>query len=167
VAASRPVAITNTSPVSALVGVGHLDLLAALFAKVIVPLEVWDELRRGPDAAEVLAALLCLPNGAVQPNVHPAPVEAAALHAGELAAISLALANPEAWVLLDDGPARKIARRLGLHVVGILGVLIEAKRQDFIAEVRPILENLVAQGFHLSPAIITAALEASGEGAVT
>jgi predicted nucleic acid-binding protein len=40
----RPVAVTNTSPIIALVGVGRLDLFGVLFERVIVPFEVWSEL---------------------------------------------------------------------------------------------------------------------------
>jgi predicted nucleic acid-binding protein len=150
VAAGRPVAVTNTSPVSALVGIEHDHLLASLFAKLIVPLEVWEELRVAPDPAAALAALLYLPNGVFLPSIHPAPESAAALHAGERAAIALALAHPGAWVLLDDGAARKVARKLGLHVVGTLGVLVEAKRQGLVAEVRPIVERLTEQGIRVN-----------------
>jgi uncharacterized protein len=163
VAAARPVAVTNTSPVSALAGIGHLDLFASLFAKLMIPLEVWEELCAAPDPAGALEALASLPNGVFLPNTHPAPESAAALHAGERGAIALALTHPGAWILLDDGPARKIARRLGLHVVGTLGVLVEAKRQGIVAEVRPLVERLVEQGLYLSQAVIDAALSAAGE----
>jgi uncharacterized protein len=166
-APSRPVAVTNTSPVSALAGVGHLHLLESLFARLCIPLEVWEELRVAPDPADALAALVLLSNGVFLPNIHPAPEVAGALHAGERAAIALALTQPGAWVILDDGAARKVARKLGLHVVGTLGILVEAKRQGLVAPVRPIVERLVEQGLYLSPAVIDAALSAAGESTAT
>jgi predicted nucleic acid-binding protein len=56
-----------------------------------------------------------------------------------------------------------VARKLGLHVVGTLGVLVEAKRQGLIPAVRPLVERLTEQGFRLSTAVIDAALSAAGE----
>jgi predicted nucleic acid-binding protein len=142
VAVDRPVAVTNTTPVIALHGVGLLDLLGALFATVVVPFDVWDDLRGKPDASEPAAL---------------------ARIAGERAAISIAAALPGATVLLDEQAARKAARRLGLHVVGTLGVLVEAKRQRRLAELRPIVIAMVEQGRHLSPHLCDAVLAGAGE----
>jgi predicted nucleic acid-binding protein len=66
-------AVTNTSPVIALVGVGELRLLDALFASVIVPFEVWDELSDKPGATEP-AELLALRRVTYHPPL-PGPPE--------------------------------------------------------------------------------------------
>lgn len=49
---AQPVAVTNTSPVIALVGVGQLQLFDARFEQVLVPFEVWGELVDKPGASE-------------------------------------------------------------------------------------------------------------------
>jgi predicted nucleic acid-binding protein len=48
---------------------------------------------------------------------------------------------------VDDWKARDVATRFGIKVFGSLGVLAEAKRRGLIAEVRPIIEELLAIGY--------------------
>jgi len=68
----------------------------------------------------------------------------AALDAGETEAISLALETRARWVILDDLQARRLAKDLGLAVVGTAGVLFAAKQRGFIGAVRPPLDALRA-----------------------
>jgi hypothetical protein len=121
----KAVAVTNTTPVITLAGVGELRLLDALFERVLVPFEVWRELtdKAGatePDQLTMLRSVTFVP-------APPPPPEAAALHAGEAAAIAVAFAIAQrdagTWLLLDDAAARRVADKLGLPVKGTLGVL--------------------------------------------
>jgi predicted nucleic acid-binding protein len=158
---AHPVAVTNTTPIIALVGVGELRLLDALFERVVVPFEVWDELTDKPGAPEpealrTLQSVVFLPAPA-------APTETASLHAGEAAAIALALTTPGARVLLDDIAARRIADGLGLTVKGTLGLLVEAKRQGLLPSVRPLVERMIENGFRLAPSLVASVLSAAGE----
>lgn len=56
---------------------------------------------------------------------------------GELAAMALALENPDMIVLLDDQLARHTAQAAGLSVWGTLRVLLEAKSFGLITKVEP------------------------------
>lgn len=58
---------------------------------------------------------------------------------GELAAMSLALENPQYVVLLDDMLARRTARAAGLQVWGTLKILLETKSRGFIKKVEPLI----------------------------
>jgi len=49
-------------------------------------------------------------------------------------------------ILLDEREARRVAARLGLHVVGTVGLLLEAKRQGRLANLRQQLDALQTQG---------------------
>ena len=48
---------------------------------------------------------------------------------GEAAALALAVELQADVVLIDERRARAVASRLGLNVVGVLGVLVEAKHK--------------------------------------
>jgi predicted nucleic acid-binding protein len=158
----QPLAVTNTSPVIALVGIGELRLLDALFDRVVVPFEAWDELIDKPEAPEC-GELLALRGVAFHPT--PSfPPSAASLDPGERAAIALAVAMPGAWVLLDEIAARRVAEGLGLAVRGTLGVLAEAKRRGLVAAVRPLVEKMVENGYRLAPELVASVLCAVGEG---
>lgn len=102
----RPNAVTN-SPVIALVGVGELRVLDALFERLVVLFEVWEELTDKAGAQEP-AELLGLRSVGFHPPL-PFPPEAARLDRGERAAITVAASMPGAWVLLDEVAARRVA----------------------------------------------------------
>jgi predicted nucleic acid-binding protein len=163
VATGLPFAVTNTSPIIALAGVAQLGLLGALFERLMVPFGVWYELVDKPGAHEP-AMLMALRNVTFLPAARPAPVQTASLHLGEQEAITLALAHPGAWVLLDEAAARKVAAGLGLAVRGTLGILLEAKRRGLIDAVGPLIEGIITKGCYFDTALVQAVLVASGEG---
>ena len=66
-------------------------------------------------------------------------------------------------VILDDNAAKKTAKYLGLSVTGTLGVLVKAKRQGIIKEVRPLLAEMRQNGFYVSNAVEQMVLEQAGE----
>ena len=51
----------------------------------------------------------------------------------------------------------------GLPVTGTLGVLITAKNSGLVAAIKPLLGQLTAAGFYISPQIIARVLLLAGE----
>lgn len=86
------------------------------------------------------------------------------LDVGESEAIALSVACGAGLLLMDERRGRIAATRLGCKVLGVLGVLLEAKTRGHLPTVRPVLEKLTTQaGFHVSKALIERVLEAAGE----
>jgi predicted nucleic acid-binding protein len=52
---------------------------------------------------------------------------------------------------------------LGLTVVGTLGVLLRARQAGLILSVRPLVDALVVQGFHIDPSLYQEVLALAGE----
>ena len=67
-------------------------------------------------------------------------------------------------LLMDDNAAKKTAKFLGMTVTGTLGILIRAKKEEYIPAVRPLLDALLADGLYISDAVRDYVLEAAGEG---
>lgn len=82
---------------------------------------------------------------------------------GEAEVIALGMENREALVVLDDRPARRIARHLGLRVIGTLGVLLLAKRRGTLAKIAPVVEALSGVGFRMDAKLRRRILRLAGE----
>ena len=56
-----------------------------------------------------------------------------------------------------------VPKYLNLTVTGTMGVLLKAKREGFIPAVRPLMENLISDGFYVSQVVQDYALKQAGE----
>lgn len=65
------------------------------------------------------------------------------LDKGESAAISLALEIKADYLAIDERAGREIAKKLGLKIIGLLGILVRAKKLGVIQKVKPILNLLI------------------------
>ena len=160
-------AISNASVLIGLSSIGRLLLLPERFPEgIVVPEAVWREvvLEGGerPGAREVAAAKWIR----VQ-KVHLEGVVRllrAELDEGEAEAIALAHEVSADVVLLDERDARQAARRMGLEVLGTVGILLWAKRAGKFVSLREELEALQSRGkFRLSQRLYEQVLREAGE----
>ena len=153
--------ISDTSPVRALHAVGRLELLRLLFHEVIVPPSVVWELQHPPTGS--------LPVRIEEHDflrvVVPSSLESidADLDAGEREAISLARELRADWLLIDERIGHGVAARLGIPSIGVLGVILEAKRVGFLDAVRPVVDHLRQNRFFISDPLYELILRQSGE----
>ena len=81
---------------------------------------------------------------------------------GEGEAIALAL-EKNCKIILDDKQARSIAKKLGLKIVGTVGMFIQAKQHGLIDSLKTILDDLENNGFRMSENLKAEALKIAGE----
>ena len=86
-----------------------------------------------------------------------------ALDDGEAAVLALADRMEADLVLPDESAARRRAEGLGLRKTGTVGVILRAKREGFIEEVRPELDALRATSFWIGDPLYRRILEAADE----
>ena len=158
------IVVSNTSPIIGLAAIRCLDLLRDLFGKIHIPEAVYRELdffdQPGAREARDLGWIVVL---ALR---EPALAQALDLELdeGEAAAIALALELGADVVLIDERRGRSVAGRLGLNVLGVLGVLLEAKSQDRIPHIRPVLDALIRDtGFRIGDKLRERVLREAGE----
>ena len=157
--AFRPV-VSNTSPLINLVGVGLLELLPQLYGTIWIPEAVREEYITGARASDPdLDRLewLTVSSVSVDPNLLDT------LDDGEAAAIALAVATNARAFLIDDRSGRRVARSLSLPVIGTLGVLLAAKQQALIPAIGPVIEQMRAQGRHISANLCAKVLRDANE----
>ena len=86
------------------------------------------------------------------------------LDLGEAEAIVLARETGADLLLIDDKLGRQVAVREGVPITGLVGVLVEAKRQDMIESVRELVGRLEAEaGFRVAEAVKQEAFLEAGE----
>lgn len=157
------VAVANAAPLIAFARIGQLGLLPRVLGEVFVPDTVATEClgRDLPGASEIKEAFatgLLIRHSDVGSGTSTFPQ----LDAGETAAIHLAQ-HLGAVLLVDERLGRAIAQRLGLNVVGSLGVLIVAKRQGFIPSMKQMVLQMRADGYYIADALVGEALRRAGE----
>ncbi len=130
---------------------------------IIVPPAVVNEIAVGRALGVSLPALSTLEWVQVR---HPVSEKALPLindlGPGETEVLMLGL-ELDAVVILDDGLARRVAEGVGLKFAGTLGLLLDAKRAGHITAIRPLMEQLQALRFRISPQTWQTLLELAGE----
>ena len=160
------IVVSNTSPLTNLAAIGQLDLLHLLYGQVHIPEAVWRELnaegKRWPGRDEVAAASWVERRAVLNGSLVTALRRD--LDRGEAETIALALELQAELVPLDEREGRRAAQRLGLQVVGVVGILLEAKTKGAIKAIRPMLDDLrQAAGFYLDDALYARTLLLAGE----
>lgn len=148
-------AVADTSPLILLDRTGYLWILGRLFERVFIPPSVDMEWLR--------------PGGYVVPewlSVVILPLEAASfaedlyqkLDKGETEAIALFSSLKADRLLLDDLNGRRLAKTMGLPVIGTLGILVAAKLKGIIPELAPVLDTLKKHRFYIDDKVLENAL---------
>lgn len=151
------IVIADAGPLIALAKINHLQLLPALFGKVVITQVVADECLRGQSADALLigqalasAWLQCVDNPDFK---HPL---SRSLGLGEQSSIEYALqTNGNALLILDDALARKQALRKQLPIVGTAGLLFAAQRKALIPDPETLIVELRQKGYRISDAVIS------------
>jgi predicted nucleic acid-binding protein len=151
------IVVSDTSPLNYLLLCGAVDVLPRLFGKVTIPGAVLAELNSA-DAPSIVRAW----TGALPAWIEvrdPAHVNASLkLHFGEREAICLALEMRADLVLIDERVGRRVAKELGLNVVGTLGVLDRAA-QGGMLDLPTAIDRLQRTTFKVDPSLLKAVLE--------
>lgn len=159
------IVVSNTSPISNLALLGYLEVIAQLYQVVYIPEAVVRELRASSLVRPHLEASLqqgFLQQVPLQDRQNVRLLQHI-LDDGESEAIALAQEQSADLLLIDERAGRTVAANLGLEITGVLGILLEAKTKTLLPRVEPLLTNLQAIGFRMSPALVQTVLRSAGE----
>jgi predicted nucleic acid-binding protein len=157
--------IFDASPLILLAKIHQLHLLEVLSPDFRIPRAVVAEIGDGPTEDPTIKWLTSASIACHIVDVPSTPPFLAQwdLGAGETAVLSLALADDESAVILDDLAARKFAMTFDLPLLGTLGLLIRAKHRGMIEQLDPQIRLLESAGANLSQTVIDHALKLAGE----
>lgn len=123
--------IADSSPFIALINIGHLDVLPALFGEVMIPPAVAADLRMTNKPLAVREFAAAPPTWlSIRRPSHVEPIPK--LHPGESEAISLAQELRADLILIDERRAFHAAVARGLTAAGTVRVLIRAAQRNLL-----------------------------------
>lgn len=149
------VTVSNSSPLIVFSRINRLELVHKTFKRIIIPPAVREEVF---ESKPMPPWIIVQPVHKINPRL-----TGIRLGLGETEAIELSIQVNASRVLLDDLAARKIARSLGVRIIGSVGLLLLAKRNGLISEVRPLLKAMTEADFHVSERLLSSILKEAGE----
>lgn len=162
------IVISDTSAITNLAAIQHLHLLPHLYSQVTVPEAVYRELADidppVPGTLEAQSADWLQVRPVTNFTVVARLRNEGRLDPGESEAIALAMELNADLLLIDERRGRAEADQLGLRIIGLLGILVEAKRRNLIAAVKPLIDAMIATSeFRVSPVLYKQILEMADE----
>lgn len=157
------VIISDTSVITNLIQLNELSLLENLFGRVIIPEKVYIELGKLLAQKKIIDESNWIEIRAISDKKLYAKLENL-LDPGEAEAITLAVELEADLLLIDEKKGRRIAQEHGVLITGLLGILIEAKEDGLLAEIKPLLDKLIYEvGFRINPKLYQTVLKENGE----
>ena len=131
--------VSNTTPIISLLKLSKLDILKNLYSEINIPYAVFQEVEAGrnKDYYTNLSNLNWINILEIQDK--QAVKYFLDLDSGEAEAIVLATEIKADLIILDEKLGRFHAKHADLKVTGTIGVLIKAKKEGLINELKPLL----------------------------
>jgi hypothetical protein len=155
--------VSNTTPIISLLKLNRLEILQKLYTEVYIPFAVYEEIEAGKSKGyyKDLSKIGWINIIGIQDK--QAIKYFLDLDAGEAEAIVLATEIGADLIILDEKLGRFHAKHAGLKGTGTIGVLIKAKRDGFIKELKPLLTELTDKEVWISEKLRTEVLKIVGE----
>ncbi len=157
------IVVSDTSPLSNLLIIGRLGLLRSIFGRVLIPTAVAAEL----DVIEIHRRDLLKQDWISIIEISDRQLFNTLrqkLDVGEAEAIALSIELSADFLLIDELAGRIEARDRGIRIIGVAGILVEAKRLGLIDLVKPEIDRLLSTArFRLSPQLVSEVLESVDE----
>ncbi|MCU0348462.1 MAG: DUF3368 domain-containing protein [Saprospiraceae bacterium] len=136
--------VSDTSPISNLILIGRLSLLREMYQVVVVPPKVHAEVLALEDFGEDISAYTTAEWFEIKAPEDVALVQQLLekLDEGEAEAIALAKELSADFLLIDERRGWKIADEMGISSIGLIGILLKAKKAGLIDAVMDVVDEL-------------------------
>ena len=157
------VVVSDTTAITNLLKVKLLLIIKGLYGQILVPQAVYDELATLSAQKKIIDSQKWIKVVEIQNQVLYEKLRES-LDKGESEAIVLALELDSDFLIIDEAKGRKIARSYGIRIIGLLGILVLAKEEGLISQIKPYLKELRDKmGFRVSDKLYEQILSQVGE----
>jgi predicted nucleic acid-binding protein len=154
--------VSNTTPIISLSSIEKLDILKDLFKEIIIPEAVYKEIkaRKSYGYKEIdFEYIIVKP---IKGKIYR-DLMLSLLDQGETETILLAKEINTDFVIIDESLGYKIAKNSGLNVIRTLSLILKAKEQGIIKEIRPLFDEMILKGRWYSKRVYENFLKRAGE----
>jgi uncharacterized protein len=155
--------VSNTTPIISLLKLNRLDLLQKLYAKIYIPKAVYKEVEAGKSKGYYKDLTKIDWINIIEIQNKQAVRYFLDLDEGEAEAIILANELNADIIILDEKLGRFHAKHANLKVTGTVGVLIKAKSEKLIPDLKPLLDELTDKEVWISEKLKFEILKKVGE----
>lgn len=136
------IVVADTGVLISLGLIGKVDLIEKIFDELYIAEAVWAELNNydNPDFSH--AQFSGFADKVV--SIHSKNYLSVIMDYGESESVILYEELQADFLLIDDSKARTIAETLNVNCIGTLGLLLKAKEQGLIGELKPIFQHLLS-----------------------
>ncbi len=157
------VIISDTTAITNLLVIDEIHVLKKLYGRIIIPKAVREELVIIEHHDEFLTSCDWI-EVADAKNIHQVRNLLMDLDRGEAEAIVLAKEQKADYLIIDELKGRIKAKEFGISVIGLLGVLVDAKKNGIIPEVKPLMNELADKAnFFIHPSLFEKVLKLANE----
>lgn len=148
------VIIADSSCLIALSNIGELQLLHQVYKQITITSEIESEF------GEPLPNWITVEEVTDKKKISILELE---LDKGESSAIALAIERENSLLVIDEKKGRRVAKKMGIKITGILGIVVKAKEIGLIEKVGPIIGKLEKVDFRISASLKEKILKRVGE----
>lgn len=151
--------VTNTTPIISLLKLNKLEILKYLYQNIYIPLAVYNEVEAGK-TTEYYKDLSKIDWIKIEEIKDENAIKYFLdLDLGEAEAIVLATELKADLIVLDEKLGRYHAKHADLKITGTIGILIKAKKEGLISELKPLLNELSEKNVWISEKLKKVILE--------
>jgi len=155
--------VSNSTPIISFIKLERLDILHNLYGEVFIPFAVYQEIEAGKSKGyyQDLAKIDWINIKKIEDKNSLLLFNN--LDLGEAEAIVLANELKADLIIIDERLGRYHANRVGLNLIGTIGVLLKAKQKGIIKKIKPFILELKVKDVWFGDDLVKHILHAAGE----
>jgi len=161
------IVVSNTTPIIAFAKINRLEILEYLFGRIYISEGVYKELISNKkfifEIEQITKSSFIITKEVKNRLAVELVQKMHGLNIGESESIILFKELGGDLLIMDEKKGRKVASSLDIKLTGTLGILLKAKQEGIIIELKPLLEKLIESNIRISHKLYKEILKSANE----